>query len=254
MVEFLAIGTVGLLPAFLILLQALRTRNLARYGYFHCYVASAVFGSVILILIRIADPLLFQKCYWPIQFITLILGYGIILEILRHVFSPYPGVERFARLLGLATLAATCCFALVYPLIVPPPSHVGPYGEIERGVRAAQTILLICVLGVISHYEIPLGRNMRGMILGYGLYVATSLVGLALAAHAGTWLITVWRYAQPISFDISLLIWLVALWSYAPNPVPNADTHLEQDYDALVVRTKVVIGVLRSHLFKAVRS
>jgi len=248
------LGTIGILLAFLILLRALHGRMLAGYPCFYCYIAMLLLGTAIAASVRVAFPAKFSQYYWPIQLVTLVFGYGIVLEIFRHVLFSYPGVGRFARVLGLVSLAATLCFALVYPLIAPPSSHIGPYGELERGVRALQAILLVGILAVISHYGIPLGRNMKGMILGYGLYVGTSLVSLAVEAYAGVWLVAVWGFAQPVSLLISLLIWLVALWSYAPNPAPSFDTHLEQDYEALVVRTKMAIGALRSYLFKTVRS
>jgi hypothetical protein len=116
-----------------------------------------------------------------------------------------------------------------------------------------QATLLVCILAVIRHYEIPIGRNMKGMILGYGLYVGTSRVSFAVRAYAGMWLTSFWIFARPISFVISLFIWLIALWSYAPNPAPRSDIHLEEDYGALVLRTRALLGTMRGYLFKAVR-
>lgn len=248
------VASVGILLVSLILLRALQARTFAKYPYFCAYAISVLIGSLVLWPVRAANPLSYLRYYWPLQFVTLVFGYGIILEIFSHVLSPYPGVERFARFLGLAILAGVFAFALIYPLVAPASSPVETNVGFERSLRSVQAILLFGILAVISHYQIPIGWNMKGMILGYGLYVGSSLVSLAVEAYAGAWLVAVWRFAQPISFAMSLLIWLVTMWSYAPNPAPEPDIHLEEDYEAVALRTRALLGAIRSYLFKAVRS
>ena len=56
---------------------------------------------------------------------------------------------------------------------------------IERDVRTVQAIFLFMILAVISYYRIPIGKNLKGMISGYGLYIVTSLFTLAIRAYAG---------------------------------------------------------------------
>jgi hypothetical protein len=244
----------GILLEFVIVLRGLQTRIVGRYIYFYSYAASVLIGTLLTVAVRVVHPSIFPACYWSAQFVTLLFGYGILLEIIQHVLSPYPGAERFARLAGVGLLAGILCFALVYSQMAPGSSHSHIVVEFERDLRTVQTLLLFSLLGVISYYGIPMGRNMKGMILGYGLYVGTSLISLAVRAYAEAWLAMVWVFAQPISFALSLLIWLVALWSYAPNPAPAPDTGLEEDYGALALRTRALINTMRAHLFKAVRS
>jgi hypothetical protein len=237
----------------LVLLRAFQKGILGTYGYFYSYATSVLIGSIVLSVARTLAPSLYPECYWTIQLVTLIFGCGVILEVLKHVLSPYPGAERFARFVGLAIFAAIFCFALVYPLIVPGSYHPDIGVELERNLRMVQAILLFCILAVIFYYRIPIGINMKGMTLGYGLYVATSLVTLAVRAYAGAWLMTIWVYAQAVSFVISLFIWLIALWSYAPNLSPGSDIRLEADYEALVARTRITMDAMRSYLTKTVR-
>lgn len=247
-----ALASVGILLSSLILVRAIQRKTFGEYPYFYSYAISVSIGSIALWPVRAAHPLSYLQYYWPLQLVTLVFGYGIILEIFRHVLSPYPGVGRFARTLGMAVLAALFAFSLVYPHLLSAGAGRGTYVELERGLRAMQAILLVCILTLVFHYEISIGRNMKGLILGYGIYVGSSLVSLAVEAYAGTWLVQLWRNIQPISFDLSLFIWLVALWSYAPNPVSDHRSHLEQDYETLALRTKALIDSMRSYLFKAV--
>ncbi len=241
----------GVLLQFGILLRGLREKLLARYSFFYAYVFSSFAATTLaLVLWRLAFAS-FQRSYWILQFATLLIGCGIILEIFRHVLSPYRGAEKFAMAVGLFIFGAVFCFAIVYRLIAPSPGRA--LFELERNVRTVQAILLFGILVVISYYRIPLGKNIRGMIAGYGLYIVTSLSTLAIRAYAGPRFNGTWNVIQPLSFDASLTIWLVALWSYQPNPAPDPTVPLEEDYEVLARRTKRALASMRSHLTKAAR-
>jgi hypothetical protein len=182
------------------------------------------------------------------------IGCGLMLEIFKHVLAPYPGAERFAMAVALVTFGAIFCFALLYQFFAPNwSSEKGTSIELERNVRTVQAIFLFGIFAVISYYQILVGRNLKGMISGYGLYVGTSLVVLAFRAYAGHPLEAASNIIQPLSYDLSMLIWLVALWSYHQNPVPDPAIHLEEDYEALAARTKRTLVAMRSHLTKAAR-
>jgi len=236
-----------------LLVRALRVRLVPRYYFFYTYITSVMIGSAILMTILLRMPALYQKWYWPLQLATLVTGYGILLEILNHVLAPYPGAERFARISGLVAFGAILCFAMIAPRVIPQLSP-GTVIEFERDLRSVQALFIFGLLALIFYYGIPIGKNMKGMVFGYGLYIFTILVSLALRSFAGASFTTIWSVVQPMTFDVSLVIWLVALWSYCPNPVPSPTIHLEEDYEALVTRTKSVIGHIRTYLGKAARA
>ncbi len=58
------------------------------------------------------------------------------------------------------------------------------------------------------------------MIVGYGLCVATTLMTLAVRSFAGPSFDAAWILIQPVAYWICLFVWMSALWSYAPNPLP----------------------------------
>jgi hypothetical protein len=234
-----------------ILLRGLTEKLLAGYSFFYAYVFSTfVATSLLLVLWKVAYAS-YQRSYWIIQFVTLLIGCGIILEIFRHVLSPYRGAEKFAMAVGLTTFGAVFCFAIVYRLVVPSPDRA--LFELERNVRTVQAILLFGILAVISYYRVPLGKSVKGMIGGYGLYIVTSLSTLAIRAYAGPQFNNTWSVIQPLSFDASLAIWLIALWSFHPNPAPDPAVPLEEDYEVLARRTRRALASMRSHLTKAAR-
>jgi hypothetical protein len=233
----------------LLLFRALRAGLLGKYPLFWAYSASVLLMAVLLV-----TPSLYDRWYWKMEFLTLIIGYGILLEIMNHVLAPYPGAERFARISGVVAFTAIFCFTVLYPLLMSHWSADASMVALERDFRMVQAIFLCGLVCVISYYGIAVGKNMRGMLLGYGLYVATSLVTLAVRAYAVTGFFDeMQKVIQPLSFDISLVIWLAALWVYEPNPTPNPDIRLEGDYEACVARTRGLLGGMRTSLEKVAR-
>jgi len=230
-----------------LLLRSFAGRLFSRYPFFYVYIASVLVTTLVLL-----SPVLYDKFYWAMQFATLIIGYGILLELLRHALAPYPGAEKFAMVSGVVAFAAILCFSLIAPLILPQWSK-GTTIELERDLRTVQAIFIFLLLWVISYYGIVIGRNIKGMILGYGLYIGTSLLSLAVRAYAGLRFDEVWKVVQPLSYAVSLVVWLVALWSYCPNPVPQTTLRLEEDYQAFAARTRSMVGNMRSYLGRATR-
>jgi len=247
------IEAAGVVVEFGLLFRGLRVRLFSRYYFFYTYITSVMLASALMAGVILKMPTLYHQWYWALQLATLVTGYGILLEILNHILSPYPGAERFARFSGLIAFGSVFCFAVIAPFFMPRWSP-GTLTEFERDLRFVQALFISVLLAVIFYYGIPIGKNMKGMVLGYGVYIATSLMSLAFRSYAATRFGVVWRVGQPLSYDTSLVIWLVALWSYCPNPVPDPNIHLEEDYEALAARTRSVIGAIRTYLGKAARA
>jgi hypothetical protein len=248
-VAFLIVPWVGIALEALLLARGYQTKLFKKYPYFYSYNA-CVFLAAVLFLV----PEISAKGYWVAQFITLFLGCGIVLEIFRHVLGAYPGAMRLAKGVASVVFALTTGVALLYSLWVAPDSLTVTTYELERDLRVVQAILILAILSVIAHYGIQLERQMKGMILGYDLYVGTSLVSLALRAYSETRFFSAWLVVQPSSFDISLIVWVVALWvPVAVFQMRPASPNLEADYEAVVARTRHALLFMRSYLGKAAR-
>jgi len=249
----LAIWWVGICLESIILLRGISGKTISKYPFFFAYIACSLAGNVVLYAVSIFDPSAYTAFYWPVQSITLLLGCGILLEIFKHVLSDYPGAEKFAVTSGLITVGAVICFAVIYPLVAR-SATAGTAVELERDLRTVQAIFLVVILAITFYYGIRLGWDMKGMILGYGLYVQTSLLTLAVRAYAGpTFVSQAWKVLQPLSYDVSVLIWALALWSHYEKPVSSISVRIDTDYETLALSTKSAIGAMRSHLEKAAR-
>jgi hypothetical protein len=243
----------GILLELVIAFRAVRGRLLSKFPYFYAFVFSVLIAEIPSYLIYTLDRAAYPGWFWATDFLSLLLGCGIILEILRHVLSPYHGAEKFARTLGLVVFGAVFCFALGYSLIASGASVIErTHFELERDFLAVQALFIFAALGVVAYYRIPVGRNLKGIVLGYGLCIGASLVSFALRSFIGAGF-DLWMSAEPFSYDVSLLIWAVALWSYHPNPEPSQSIRVEADYELLAARTRKALGATRSYLGRAAR-
>jgi hypothetical protein len=247
----LIISWVAMLLDALILFRGLRCKQISRYPFFYAFVAGVLVLDGPTLYVYKMFPGLYRAWYWSAEFLTLILACGIILEIFRHVLLPYSGAERFARITGIFAFTVILFSSGVYPLLARNGSVSGTMEELERNVRSVQAVFLVALLTLISYYGIQIGKNMKGMIVGYGLSIAASLVSMAAYSYADGRFAAIARISQQLGYTLRDAIWVVTLWSYAPNP-EDAPTRIEEDYGQLIERTRAAMGTMRAYLGKAV--
>jgi hypothetical protein len=244
----------GILLEFLVLFRGFRAKIVSKYAFFYVYIASLLLADTSLYFVYVMSRSSYEKWNWATGFLNLVLGCGILLEIFKHVLSPYAGAERFARIAGLAAFAAIFCFAILHPGLSDAAKLGARNAGLEKDFLTVQAILLFGILGVVSYYGIAMGKNLKGMVCGYGLCLATSLMTLALRAYLGPVFNSAWAFIQPFVYMVSLLVWVVMLWSYHPDPFPEAGIRLEEDYEAFAERTRDMVGAMRTQFVKAARS
>jgi hypothetical protein len=247
------IWLVGILFEALVLYRGTRARLLARYPNFYVYILSLFLADAIFFVAHVTKFPIADKWSWYAGFLSLLLGCGIVLEIFRHGLSPYAGAEKFARVASYTLLAAVAVFAVVYPLIAPSNGARAIFTRTQQYFLAVQGVLLIVIIQVMAYYVIPAGRNLKGMMLGYGQAVAVTLALLAIRNYKGPGFQNAWTFTQQLSYLASLSIWLVALWSYIPNPVPKARIKSDDDYDGLASRTRGMVSTASANLVKVER-
>jgi hypothetical protein len=198
----------------LLLLRGLQTRLAFRYPFFFSYVAFVFFFEDLLSLV-IRDSPIYAYAFWGTEFVGILLGCGVVFEIYRIGLGRFPGTATMARnALGLIfVLAAT-------KGLVAAASNSGWWLqtntlELARSIRTVQAFAIVGFALVLLMYSIPFGKNLRGILFGYGLYVSVLAVTLTLVPDVGHGF---WFYALSASYLIALVTWLVHLWSYQENP------------------------------------
>lgn len=249
----LAVWLTTLIIEALLLLQALRGAFLRKYTFFYVYLGCVFFQSLFLLVVYLAKPKYYSPFYWYAEFLSVVLGSGVVWEIYRRALGRFPGAARMARNVLVFILLMVFSKVLVDTWNGTDWWPTGAVVELERNLRAVQATLLIGLVFVIAFYRIPLGRNSWGMMLGYGLFIGTSVIILALRVLLGDSFQTAWHYLQPLSYLLVLCIWCITLWSYNAAPVPKTEPKIEQDYQLLAGATRKGLLQARAYLGRAMR-
>ena len=238
----------------LILVRGFQQKALSKYPFFYLYIASLLFSDGPLYFVFFSHPQAYPKWNWNAGFINIILGCGILLEIFKHVLSPYPGAERFARISTIVIFVVIFSFGAGYLLFAPNTFESRLMSRLERDLLAVQAVFLGSLVAVICYYAIAMGRNLQGMVVGYGLCIGTTLMMLAVRNFTGQELNSVWVLIQPLTYVVCLAIWAATLWRYEARAGFTAVSVTESDYESVAAATKDALGTMRSHLGRAARS
>jgi hypothetical protein len=109
------------------------------------------------------------------------------------------------------------------------------------------------ILGLFSLYRIPTGRNLKGLILGYGFFITVRVANLAFVFHPAKWLSSIAPRLPSLTYLVTLTMWCAALWSRSPEPRPPAEDQIERDYQVLEMRTRAIFRRIKSFLKRSIR-
>lgn len=236
-----------------LLARACYARLVFKYPLFFVYLSFVLLTSSCLFLVYLTRRDRYGPFYWYVEFPTAALGCAVVWEIYRGALGHFPGAARMARnmlILALViVLSKTIADAWLGSGWWPDRTMI----ELERDLRGVQAGVLIGLLAVIAVYRIPMGANLWGMMLGYGLLISSNVITLTLRGLLGHNFQTAWNYLQPLSYVAVLCIWCVGLWSYKPVALPENDPKIERDYQLLVGATSRALLQARTYLRRTLR-
>jgi hypothetical protein len=241
-----ALWWMGDLMLVCILWRLQRHRLVFRYPYFFGYVTSVFLSAMVRLSLGPPASHSYAVGYWTTEFVMAATGFGVTWEIYSHVLEPYRGVRKMARWVLAILFAMVVAKALagirVSPWLLARPTII----EMERDLRILQAILLLGMLGLIVHYSLPIGRNIRAMLTGYGFFLGCAIITLTLRARWGEAFQREWDAVQRIGWFMVLAAWSLISWSDSREPV--AESLIEDDYQHISRRTFRAMGQLRNHL------
>jgi hypothetical protein len=230
---------IGLLLEFLVLFRGVHSKLIFRFPFFYTYLTFVWLQSIALFVVYRTFPEQYADAYWYCDFVAVFLGSLIIFEFYRVALKVYPGTARIARNLLLFVFALTFAKVLVNHSFGSVYWPATTTAELECNLRIVQGFALLAIAVVLLVYSIPRNRNLNGILVGYGLFVANAIVQLSLVSHLGAWFQKLFWYTQPVAYLLVLGIWAVALWSPAPEPVsPGAALNMADPHPSLVARAE----------------
>jgi hypothetical protein len=233
-----------------LLVRGASTRLIFRYPVFYTYLLLVLLQSPIrFVAYHWYNETLYSPVYWTTEFLGLAMGCLVVFEIYRVALAAYPGTAKMARnvLLFLFVLALAQCGAALWrdPHLLWEATPL----QMERALRTVEAIALVALVAVFASYSIPFGRNLRGILLGYGLFIGERVICLTFVQVAGE---DFWFYAYSASYLVALSLWLAHLWSH--QAIPEAEnTQLERDYQRIARVTQRRLQEAREALVKALR-
>jgi hypothetical protein len=210
------VGYAGLLLELVIVVRSIQCKSFGKYPVFYAYIASVLCADLfLLIAYAIATPSAWL--YWGVEIATVALGCGVIPEISRYVFARQISLDHFVRWTAVVTFGTVFFVFAIHAYFLPDWKPAANPAELERQLRVAQALALMSIVFLTGYYGVEIGKNMKGMILGFGVYVGATLISLALRGLIGIRFSSTWRIMQPSSYIAALLIWTFALWTYEPD-------------------------------------
>jgi len=248
-----AIWWSGIALEALLLIRGLRGKLLARYPVFYVYIVFVWLQSLLRFSIYHSRPELYSSVYWITEWLGVLFGCGVVFEIYRVGLAAYPGTARMARNLLAFVFVMALTKGLVETWNNPHWWSAATTMDLERALRTVQSLAIIALVVLSLFYSIPFGRNLRGILLGYGLFVGISVIQLTLVTDREGRFYRFWTHVSPGSYFVVLGLWAVHLWSYAPNPEPNRVVRLEEQYQRIAATTSRRLREGRGYLAKVVR-
>jgi hypothetical protein len=204
----------------LLLFRGFRTKLVRKYPLFYFYISFVLLQSLVRFFVYHERRNLYGTVYWSTQFLAIAIGCVMVFEIFQTVLADYPGIARPACSVLLFVFALAVIRALVNA-----SSGASFFGQtktdLERNLRLVQAAAILGIAVLSFFYAIPLGKNARGIVVGYGLFLSTSVVQLTWVSHFRERFYEISRYLQPGIYLVVLLVWIASLWSYQQAPTPR---------------------------------
>jgi hypothetical protein len=237
-----------------LLLRAVRGNFLKHYPFFYLYLACILIRDGSLMPVYYLWPRIYGLAYWSSRSLIVVMGCGVVWEVYKVALSRYAGAARMARnvipFLFIFSVSRLFVKAWNSPNWIPGSTTL----ELERDLRIVQMALVLGLVALFAYYAIPLRRDLKGIICGFSVSVATILIHLTLRDHLGDSFQHRWEYVQPMAYIIVLLIWCGTLWSYETAPELTTNPRLEVDYRSLATATRRQLRAVHTYVLKAIRS
>jgi len=237
----------------LLLVRGFQQKLFRHFPIFYLYILFVFIEEFLRFSVYRWYPGHYSQVYWVTQFLSLVIGSALIFEIYRVGLRRFPGTAKMARYLLLIVFGAVFAKTLANPsgtlFLWLAQSSV----ELERNLRIVQALAILTLVSVFLWYAIPFGRNLKGILFGYGLFVGMSIVQFTIWYYSLVDIGRFWSDAQAVSYLFGLALWASALWSIHAIPEPKPAMQLENDYEALVASTRTQLQRTLARLGWAVR-
>jgi len=213
----------------IILERGVRRGLLSKYPLFFSYISCVLLTELIRFSCYSLVPRLYQSVYWGSEFVISLARYAVLIGIYAQFLKDYPGTKRLARVLLLSV-------ASVMVATVAVSAFYGGFGSpefaaaiLQRDLPYVEVPLLLALLWLRHYYRISMGRNLCGLMFGYGFFVGTLFIRQGILFLPSNEFSLLVRRFLPTTYLVTLSIWCAALWSYGPDRVQPKEEEIERE-------------------------
>ena len=223
-------------------------RSYREFPIFFAFCAVSVVGAIGGLVVS-NNTALYGNVYWTNEALSVFLVFFALQESFRSVFRNFLGMKWFRWLfpgVGLFMLIVT----VLRTILTPRPAHslfTVIILALEIGVGFLQFGIFSLFIVLIGIFHLRWRQHPVGIVFGFGICAAGSLIAFLLRSEIGTKFDPVVRIAPAIAYIIGVTVWLATFLRREPSVAANGDSTPftpEQMIIELRRHTKVVKGIL----------
>jgi hypothetical protein len=188
-----------------------------QFPFFFASVSLSVIATIVLLIVS-NNIRYYAFVFWPSDALGIFLAFFALNEALRSVFRNFLSMRWFRWLfpgIGIVMIAV----AILRILLLPRPAFslfTTTILGLEIAVGFLQFGIFSLFIILVRLFHLRWGQHAAGIVFGYGVSAAGSLVPFLLRSEFGTKFDPVVRIAPPIAYIIGVAIWLATFLRAEP--------------------------------------
>ncbi len=246
-VEFILAAAGAALQACVVLLMV-RRRYFGQFPTFGVYLLFSVLSTVVALSVQ-KNKTLLSVDYWISELGYAVLTFLALQEAFRSVFRNFYSLRWFK--LSFPVIGILIVFVALLRAVFFRPAHDNPanvaFVSLEIAVAFLQFGVFCVFILLVRFFHMRWQQHAFGIVLGFGIAAAGSLVAFLLRSEFGTILNRLVQTAVPVTYIIGVAIWLATFLRGEPSGAGKGDGTPftpEQMITELRRHTQVVKGIL----------
>jgi hypothetical protein len=209
------------LTELILLVYLVGRKHFRSHPVFSAYILIAILQSVLMAATYSIWGFQSRKAwliFWLSEIAVTLVRFAAVMEVTRHILSPFSGVWALGRRVLLATTACV----LVYTALLSREYWYKLPLNLDRGAGLAVAAVIVALLLFARYYGLPMENLDRSLCIGFCLYSCFSVINDSIFEKYLLSYLSFWNFLGVLTFLASLLIWVGAARAY-PVKAPARD-------------------------------
>src|SRR5579864_2148970 len=123
-----------------ILVRAFKTGAFKEYPRFAIYLGCVLLSSASGYVVYRERYSLYQYWYWTWEFVCVVAGYNVVLELVERGLASHEGARKLFRNVGLSVFAVIVGFVAIQSMLLRHSNAFVTSVEVERDLRTAEAL------------------------------------------------------------------------------------------------------------------